>query len=153
MLLFVLLSHQKDKGCHDQGIPVDLCSLYSGYCDWHHFHVNLLAMFTHFTHTPRNIFFKCQSAKAGVIPSRRSVGVLARVLAHWQFRALSSVSWSPSKHIFCKTSVSPPLVIVGTYLDWMSCNICAISAALFGFRNCRPRGHFVVNKKKTIDVH
>jgi len=82
MLLFVLLSHQKDKGCHDQGIPVDLCSLYSGYCDLHHFHVNLLAMFTHFTHTPRNIFFKCQSAKAGVIPSRRSVGVLARVLAH-----------------------------------------------------------------------
>ena len=79
-LQFFFLSKDKDKGYHDRGIPVGLCSLYSvHYCDLYHFYVNVLEMFTH---TPRNIFFKCQSAKAGVIPSRRSVCVLARVLAH-----------------------------------------------------------------------
>lgn len=61
MLLFVLLSQHKDKGCHDQGIPADLCSLYSVYCcDLYHFHVNLLEMFTH---TPRNIFFSASQQK------------------------------------------------------------------------------------------
>ena len=63
MLLFVLLSQQKDTGCHDQDMPVDLCSLYSAYRDLHHFHVNLLAMFTHFTHTLRNIFLSASQQK------------------------------------------------------------------------------------------
>lgn len=111
LLLFFLLSQHKDKGCHNQSIPADLYSLYTVVTC-----ITFMLIYWRCLHTPRNIFFKCQSAKAGVTPWR-SICVLARVFAHWQFRARSSVSWSPSKITFCKTSISPPLksVTVGTF--------------------------------------
>ena len=73
---FLYIEHM-DKGCHDQGILVDLHRLYT-------LVTCITAMITsgNCFHTPKNIFFKCQSAKAGVIPSRRSNCVLARVFAH-----------------------------------------------------------------------
>lgn len=144
VIIIFLLSQHKHKGCHNQGIPADLFSLYTVVTC-----ITFMLIYWRCLHTPRNIFLSASQQKQvllllgalfvfylGSLPTDNSEPVPLLVDLHRR-----SPSARPPFHHHWNQS------LLG-HLDWISFNIWAISAALFGFRNCRPREHLVeVNKK------
>ena len=85
------------------------------------------------------------------VQSFQAIKLLVSILeTHCSFRAVSSVSWSPSINI--ESTKFFPSDVQGAYLDWFFIRSWAISPATLGFRNSKPKQHCRSKRKVAMLV-